>query len=262
MQDTALDILIWTIVGSLATIFVFIIFISYILNLYNRKTIEFSTQLQLRNLEKERELLKTRIDVQEETIQKISKELHDNVIQLLTLAKLNLNKLGNHHDSNMGVTKELLANAIGELSNISRSLSSEAIIDLGLLKTLEYEKDRVFQASGVNINIFADFNQSKLNPEEQLILYRITQESIRNAITHGKATLIEIRIENVNSPLQYEINDNGCGFDMALIQLKESNKHQGLRNIIKRALLLGATCNIDSVIGKGTKITIQKKLET
>lgn len=263
MHETIFEVLIWTILGSLATFLAFIFFIHYILRLFNKKSIEFNTQLKLKNLEKEKELLKTRIDVQEETIQKISKELHDNIIQILTLSKLNLSNLtaDSPISTKIEITRDLIGKAVNEIANISRSLSSEAIFDLGLLRSLELEKERLFIISNIQVDVNAIFDQSLSNAEEQLILYRIIQESIRNSIIHGKATSIRIDLSNPAGQLELVIADNGIGFNPDSVFSTRSNKHQGLKNIIKRATIINASCSIESEPGSGVTIKIKRPVK-
>ncbi|KYP14678.1 ATP-binding protein [Flavihumibacter sp. CACIAM 22H1] len=258
MYDKTSEIFIWTIIGSLTTIIAFIIFLNHILRLYNKKSIEFNTQLKLRSLEKEKELLKTRIDVQEETIQKISKELHDNVSQLLTLSKLNLSnqKFDSNIENKIRISKELISNAINELANISRTLSSETLNDLGLVRALEAEKERVYEINKTTINIHTKFDPIELSNEEQLILYRIFQEAISNSIIHGKASQIDVQLIYCMNSLSFSIRDNGKGFEIEESLHGTQNKHHGLKNIMKRAKLINAKCNIASTKGTGTVIEI------
>lgn len=261
-MQTTTEVLIWTILGSLLTLVAFILFINHVLTLFNKKSIEFDSQLRFTELEKEKEILKTQINVKEETIQKISKELHDNIIQLLTLSKLNLNntQIDDTLSKKFDVSKELITKAIGELTNLSRSLSSESIMEIGLLRTLELEKERVFQINGTHIKLDTDFDTSTSTPEEQLILYRIFQESLRNSITHGKSSEINITLSNNNNQLIFEISDNGIGFDTHKIKNDNNRIHQGISNIKNRVLLINATCKIISNKENGTKILIKRSL--
>ena len=265
MQDKSSEILIWTIVGSLATILSFIAFINHIISLYNKKSIEFNHQLQLRNFEKEKEILKTRIDVQEETIQKISKELHDNVNQILTLAKLNLNNVsGSIIDiEKLTLSRDLITNAINELSNLSNSLSSQMVKDLGLVRTLEIESSRIKTINNTQIIIENALEHNNINEEDQIILYRIFQEATRNSVVHGRAKNILIKIfQSSDYDLIFEIQDDGTGFNVneknATDQSKKINS-QGLKNMQRRASILNGEFVIESSFNHGTKITIRKK---
>ncbi len=264
MQENISEILIWTIFGSLITLLIFIFFLNYIIILYNKKNIEFNTQLQLRNLEKEKEILKTRIDVQEETIQKISKELHDNVNQILTLAKLNLNNISESIENRerLIISKELITNAINELSNLSNSLSSQMVKDMGLLKTIEIESTRIMTINKTKISLEYTLNNYEINKDDELILYRIFQEATRNAIVHGDANNIVIKLyQSPSYDFIFEIHDDGRGFNTNEINAtSQSNKinSQGLKNMQRRASILNGEFILESSLNYGTKVAIKK----
>ncbi len=263
-MDNSIEIIKWTLIGANATIIIFLIFIRHVLNLYNKKNNEFETELHLKALEKERSILSTRIEVHEETIQKISKELHDNVNQLLTLAKLNLNNIGKSSvesiNSKIEITKELITKTINELTNMSSSLSSQSIQDVGLLRTLEIESDRIMKINNTKIIIEYDLMSNSLNNEEQLILYRIFQESTRNSIIHGNARNILVTLsEDNNHYFNFTIKDDGSGFDSNKKSHENSSRiHHGLKNMVKRALIINAECKVESKINEGTTIKIIK----
>ena len=265
MQEDISVVLIWTILGSLATIIFFIFFINYIIILYNKKNIEFNTLIQLRNLEKEKELLKTRVEVQEETIQKISKELHDNVNQILTLAKLNLNNINSQIIDNTKLTlsRDLITNAINELSNLSNSLSSQMVKDIGLVRTIEIESARIMTINKTKIILENSLQISNISEDDQLTLYRIFQEATRNAILHGNAKNILITLyKSVDYEFIFEIQDDGKGFETGKNNASvESNKtnSQGLNNMRRRTSMINGEFYLESTINHGTKIIVKKQ---
>lgn len=263
-MSEATRIIIWTILGSLMTIIIFLGFIRHLLKLYIKKYNEFETALNLKTLEKEKSILSTRIDVQEETIQKISKELHDNVNQILTLAKLNLNNIffASKDQEAIDLTKELITNAINELSNMSSCLSSQSILDNGLLRTLEFEAERLGKISNTKIIVNRMISDNLIPYEEQLNLYRIFQEAIRNSIVHGNANEIVVSFFTCeNCTYNLEISDNGIGFD--LFEKKPNldlHKHQGIKNMKRRSSIINSKFLIQSSINSGTKINVIKPL--
>lgn len=265
MQENISVVLIWTIIGSLATIIFFIFFINYIIILYNKKNIEFNTLIQLRNLEKEKELLKTRVEVQEETIQKISKELHDNVNQILTLAKLNLNNISAQiiDNTKLILSRDLITNAINELSNLSNSLSSQMVKDIGLVRTIEIESARIMTINKTRIILENSLQISNISEEDQLTLYRIFQEATRNAILHGNAKNIIITLyKSADYDFIFEIQDDGNGFETnenkSDLESKKTNS-QGLNNMRRRTSMINGEFHLQSTINHGTKITIKKQ---
>jgi two-component system, NarL family, sensor kinase len=256
MEIPITTLLPWIISCTILILFIFSIFIFYVIRLYNSRQIEFSKNLKLSQIENEKKILSTRIEVYEETIQNISREIHDNVNQLLTLAKLNLNTIGLNSTDEMKINnaKDLITTAIGELTNISRSLSAEILNEIGLLRSIEIESERLNSVNLVDIETDLACDIPLLNPDLQLIIYRIFQESIRNSITHGKATRIKIAIYFANDNLFVSIKDNGKGFDYSKFFESENFVHQGLKNMKKRIELANGEMTIFSELDLGTEL--------
>src|SRR5207253_2048785 len=129
-------------------------------------------------------LLKTQIEVQEQTFQHISREIHDNINLSLTLAKLNLNTL-NWEDllqvkCAVKSSVETLGTAIVDLSNLSKSTSTDTIKNLGLLTSIQLEIERIRSTNKflINLNVFGD--PFYLDSEKELIMFRIIQEAFNN----------------------------------------------------------------------------------
>lgn len=259
MDSSAAAIMTLTVGSSIIILVAFSIFIFYIVKQYNKRQIEFSNNLLLNKIENEKKILSTRIEVYEETIQKISREIHDNVNQLLTLSKLNLNTLNSLETPNekISISIDLITAAIGELTNISRSLSSEILNEVGLFRSIEYESERLNKLNLIKIVPQISQDTSRINPELQLIIYRVFQEAIRNSIIHGKAQNILVNIEQVENTLILEISDDGTGFDYMQFKLSNNFKHQGLLNMRKRVELFDGEMSINSRIGKGTILTFK-----
>lgn len=260
MQSSTTTILIWSIAGSILVLLIFLAFIVYLIKVYTTKQNEFITTIKLNQIENEKKILSARIEVQEETMQKISQEIHDNVNQLLTLAKMNLNSTENipikDFNSKATISKELISTAITELTNISRTLNAGIILDYGIARSLEAEADRINQIEKVKINVNVSPHLPELTNEIQLIIYRIFQEATRNAIFHGNASEIFTTLCYFNGYINFAIIDNGCGFDINSQLTTEKIAHQGLSNIKKRVKLVNGDLKIKSERGKGTSINI------
>ena len=204
----------------------------------------------------ENEILKTQIKIQEATFQNISKEIHDNIGQKLSLAKLQLNTSG--YDKNK-FYKDLIHDAIqnisesiSDLRDLSRSMSSDFIANLGLIKALENEIGQVGKTGQYKFKFTLTGEPIYMDAEKELMLFRIVQESINNTIKHAHSTEIHILLHYTSMLLQIDIVDNGIGFDVSI-----SKEGQGLSNIKNRAILLNGEATITSAIGKGTQITIK-----
>lgn len=143
---------------------------------------------------------------------------------------------------------------------MSSSLSSQSIIDNGLIRTLEFEAERLQKISNIKIRVNQKMADNLIPSEEQLNLYRIFQEAIRNSIIHGKASEIFVNFFNDEKCIyNLEISDNGLGFEInEKKQNPEINKHQGLKNMVRRASTINAEFLIESSINNGTRINIIK----
>lgn len=265
MQPTTSTILLWTITGSIIILILFLIFIYYLIKIYNTKQLEFHSTIRLKQIENEKQILHARIEVQEETLQKISREIHDNVNQLLTLTKMHLNAItSTNSEENLSKTelsKELITSAINELTNISRTLNADIINDFGISKSLESEAERVSRIEQVKIDVQVDPDLPIIRQEIQLNIYRIFQEATRNAITHGKANHVSASLSHINGILHYSIKDNGIGFDTKKIINKGGHFHHGLNNIKKRVVLSKGELQIISHHNIGTNLIIKIPME-
>lgn len=246
-----------SIVISSFVLSIFCFFIFRILKLYNKKQIEYRNGLDVLRLEKEATELITRIETQEQTFQLIGREIHDNINQVLTLAKLTLassvNVVNDETQLVFNQASTLIVEAISGLTAISISLNSELIMEIGLIEILKRESSRL-KKIGNEIDLNIDENIEELNPTAQLLIFRISQETIRNAITHGKAKNIYLTIRKENQTVYLKIADNGAGFNVA--DIKEKKLSQGLKNIKNRIEMSKGDFSIYSSSNTGTIIEI------
>ena len=232
-------------------------FITYIVYRYQQKQNAYYKDLEELKISHENELLKTRLEIQEQTFENISREIHDNIGQKLTLAKLHLNTL-DFRDTNKAVTKandsvELISEAINDLSDISRSMSSEIVMENGLVKALEFETTQLQKSGLYKIRLVVRGNIMFIDEKRELILFRIVQEALNNIIKHAAANSIDIQLRYDTETLTLDIGDNGKGFNCD----QNTKQGTGLINMKKRAILLNGKCSIQSAPGSGTNVIIE-----
>ena len=223
-------------------------------------------QRQTKNkLEKQRlrfehqsELLNTRLEVQEQSMTLLSEELHDNIGQLLGLTKMYISSFKKKLEAPEDVamvkrTEDLVSKIIGDVRHISHSLNSDLIRKEGLVQMLERDIDHIRDSSGLSCSLQVDGSPYSFTPEQDLLLYRIIQESLQNVLKHADATELSVTALYTSKELSIKITDNGKGFDTA-----EAEKSQslGMRNIANRAALLKASLHITSQPGAGSTIEI------
>jgi two-component system NarL family sensor kinase len=206
----------------------------------------------------EKQLLQSRLEIQEQTFNRIGEEIHDNVGQVLSLAKVQINIM-NESDSMsremLGEVKENIGRAMSDLRDIARSLSSERIRSLSIYAAVSAETERINKTGIVRAVLSAEGTERQVDEQKKLILLRIIQESLQNSIKHANASEIRMNFTYQPDKLVVAIADNGKGFDTeAAIK---TNTGLGLLNIKTRAALIGGDSSIESVLREGTKILIR-----
>lgn len=204
-------------------------------------------------------LLQTQIEIQEQTLKTISQEIHDNIGQVLSLAKLNLNTFeGIESDTNqtkINDTKNLVSKAINDLRDLSRSLHGDKIAELGLQQSVENEL-RILQNTGQFATHFkVTGNPAKMEPQKEMVLFRILQEGLNNAVKHSKAKNITVQMDYQPEQFCLTITDDGIGFDKAALSAAKTGI--GLTSMTNRAALIGGTFTIDAVLNNNTTICVR-----
>ncbi|MEO8403118.1 MAG: ATP-binding protein [Chitinophagaceae bacterium] len=208
----------------------------------------------------EKNILESRVEIHETTVQNISREIHDNISLSLTLAKLHLNTFHweNKEKATLQVNAaiEILSKSILNLSDISRSLNSDIINTQGLLTALEDEIDRIRRTGLFLIDFRVTGEPIYLNTQKELIIFRIIQESFNNIIKHSNATRARLTLHFTSTHLQIGVNDNGNGFVMSKKDIYPVKKGAGLKNIEARTAMIGGEMQIKSILKQGTSIRL------
>ncbi|OQP51280.1 hypothetical protein A4H97_27255 [Niastella yeongjuensis] len=253
------NIVVFIIVTTLF-ILILIAFIVFILFLYQRRHISYKKGLEILKSDFEKTLLTTQLEIQEQTFQSISREIHDNIGLSLTLAKLNLNTIDwndvNHSREKVSGSINFISRAIEDLSYISKALHTGFIEENGLLKALELELNKIQKLDIYKIQYDVTGSPVYMQTQKELVVFRIMQEVLNNCIKHAQATEIAVRLNYQHTAVDIEINDNGKGF-ISQSAPAYKGKGTGLMNIIKRAAYINGTCQINSVPGKGTSVQMK-----
>lgn len=206
-------------------------------------------------------LLQSKIEIQEQTLNHISKELHANFSHLVSLININLSEiLPNSTDQTKGnilETKALTKQLMSDLKSLSASLNTEHIMKIGLVKALEQELHRLHNTRRFKTTIVKKGEEFNFSAERETILLRLCQEALNNILKHAKATSIVIALEYKTDYMELSITDDGMGFDLDEIQQMSIEKQStGFTNMEKRAALIGGSLRVSSTIGQGTKVII------
>jgi signal transduction histidine kinase len=250
------------IIGGTMAFLVLAGFVIFFLVMYlNRKRKHYIEKEKMRSAYQE-ELLRTQLEIQEQTLKTISEEIHDNIGQALSLAKLKLNTLKYDQPDllveKINDSRDLVSKAIRDLRDLSRSLNTDSIASMGLVRAIEQELE-IFRKSGFQTTLYTEGEIRKMEPQQELILFRIVQESLNNIIKHAEAKTIRVTALYTATELDLQVEDDGKGAEPAELDMEgNSYKSLGLRNMNNRARMIGGSFAIHSVPGNGTiiKLTI------
>ena len=204
-------------------------------------------------------LLQSQLEVQEQTMQTIGADLHDNIGQLLSLTSLTLNSVqlddAAKAQQKINAAIDLTGRSIKEMRLLGKLLQGEQLIGMGLEEAIKYEINWVEKSGKYEVNYTREEEMPAANnPDKDLIIFRILQEVLNNILKHALATMINIRLEYLEGKVHLQVADNGTGFNMD--ELPENQKGMGLQNIRKRAGIIGGEVAIKSSPGEGTCIDI------
>jgi signal transduction histidine kinase len=230
--------------------------ISLLVYKYNQNEISHNLDLKSIKISHENELLQTKLLIQEQTFQNISREIHDNVGQKLSFAKLQLNSIvipENKHDADLlSDSINIITHSLDDLRDLSKSLNADYIQNNGLILALENQIFQLGKSGKHQMKLKVTGESQFLDADKELILFRIVQEALNNIIKHADAMEISINLHYSKVDLVLKIADNGIGFDM-----QEKKDGQGLINIKRRTEHLKGDFNIESIRSQGTVITIK-----
>ncbi len=205
------------------------------------------------------ELYRAQSEIQEQTSLEIARELHDNVGQNLSLAKLSLSTLDldNKDEANASLTEitDIIDIALYNLRLLTRCMNTDVVRKGGLIKSINMQVDLIQRGGKFNARLGVTGEPKVLPDTKEVFLFRIVQEAINNIIRHSKATEICISLDYSKNFLILEVQDNGSGF---ILDEKISGPElvSGLYNMQRRAKIIEAEFEINSQVGKGTCIKV------
>jgi two-component system, NarL family, sensor kinase len=244
------ELVILLIVSTTIIILILTLISMVLLYANQRRKMLFQQNIATLKSQYEKDLLNTQLEIQEQTLENISREIHDNIGLSLTLAKLNLTTLSKEPQASpsekIAESTELISQAISDLSTISHGLNSDVIRTNGLIKALEEETGRIRKISKVNAMVIASGHTVFLRDQQELLLFRICQEALNNVLKYASAKQAIVRLHYERTELSLTISDDGGGFSDGTA----SRNGSGILNMRARAQLLGGTfCVSSSTLG-------------
>jgi signal transduction histidine kinase len=204
-----------------------------------------------------RRALHRAVEVQEDERKRLARELHDEIGQALTSILIQLKTVQDEKDVNEIINRidnlrQLTSETIEELRRLAMDLRPTALDNLGIAAALRWHTRQCAERAGVDIHFSEPDYFERLPSHIELILYRVAQEGLNNAIRHGKASRIELGLEIDETTVRLTISDNGKGF-----QKNERYSGLGLVGIRERVELLEGHFTLDSSPGTGTCLLIE-----
>jgi signal transduction histidine kinase len=217
----------------------------------------------LRNSKGERKVTTTAII---EERQRISRELHDRVLQILSSIKLRagtcLNELLADSTSLQRELREIekeVDTATVEIRNILTETQARSELKAGSLERRLRAELEIFRArTGFNLDFQCSVNARDLPYEVERELYFTLREGVLNAVRHARASRLTLSLSKDGTSCIARLSDNGVGFDMASV---EGGNHYGLRSMRERMKRVGGELTFESAPGAGTQLTLRIPLE-
>lgn len=198
--------------------------------------------------EYDKTVLSVEKEIREQTLVHVGQELHDNIGQLLSLIKLTLR----HADEQrVAEAKNLVQETIKEVRSLSKAISLDWVRETDLKGFISTELQKISSLEFCETELHDTVGEILLDENAKLVLIRIIQECLNNAIKHASPSLVYIKLEELEGTIAISIEDDGIGFDVS-----QSSTGQGVRNLHTRMATIGGSVRITSVSDKGTKIQL------
>jgi two-component system, NarL family, sensor histidine kinase UhpB len=202
----------------------------------------------LGRLEQERrESGRRALAAQEHERRRVARELHDEVGQILTGVMLELAELPEARDA--------VRHALEEVRRIARELRPEVLDDLGLQSALRSLCTTAAAHPGLRVERRLELGDADLDPDVELVVYRIAQESLTNVLRHAEASEVLVALATVDGGLRLVVRDDGRGLPPDI-----GAGGEGITGMRERALLIGGRLTVTALRGGGTEVRLDVPL--
>lgn len=246
---------------------------SIVRNITGRKRIEQEQLNLLKDVKQSREALRALeahiMQVSEEERRALATELHDRVGQNLTGLNLNLNIISNQLrigdqiavQSRLEDSIELVEETSRLVRNVLADLRPPMLDDYGLFSALRWYCEKYSQRTNIKITLKGEECEPRLPAQVELILFRIVQEALNNITKHAQADQVVIDLTSNTESVYLCIQDDGIGFDQAILTTSSREPHLGLLNMQERAHSIGGSLTVTTTPGQGTQILVELQRE-
>jgi signal transduction histidine kinase len=210
------------------------------------------------------DLLRRSVTAQEEERRRLARELHDEIGQMLAGLATGLRGVQQSLSGDPGRARLQLRQlegmtvmAIGELSHLVADLRPSLLDDMGLHAALSWYVDEINRRGCVEVDLVIEGIRRRLPAQVEIVLFRVTQESLANVLRHAGATHVTVRLTYGDESTRLSVSDDGVGFKPARVLEEEGRSGWGLAGIRERINLAGGECRIHSAPGMGTTVTVE-----
>lgn len=255
LHDIAFGIVIGLIFVSLVVLFCVLL-----VKLYINKIKNYTQQLYQKDLDFQKAINTAMVETQEQVLNNISQDLHDDAGQQLTYINFQLENLKLDYpdlDKVFGPISQSVGHLSQSIRSISHSLNNQLLLQQDIVKAIATEVERLQKnpKTQLKLTVIQDIKK-ELSANEKIVIYRIFQEITNNCFKHAKATQIDIQIKTYPA-FVLRVGDNGKGFDYPGV--KEGKRTLGLQNMEQRAHIIHYNLDVASKINEGTVITLSEK---
>jgi two-component system NarL family sensor kinase len=228
---------------------------------YQKRMLQEQLKRQLMEADFQQKMLQAALDSQENERRRLAGDLHDSIGAMLSTIRVGLSTMVRKDDvaaESIVQTKQMLDDTIESVRSISRDLMPSTLEKFGLTQAIKEMCEKISSTTKLPIAFQEDGTAVPLEKNKEVMLFRVTQELLNNALKHSQATAMSV-ITHWNHDLLITVEDNGIGFDPSLYRdTKGNSKGLGLFNIENRARLLAASVLYDKPVDhSGTRVTLR-----
>jgi two-component system, NarL family, sensor kinase len=234
--------------GGIFFAFLMSAFVIAMVFIHRQRQVQNRQKLDHLKSEYEKTILNIENEIQQETLTHIGRELHDNIGQLLSLAKLNLNS---NKPEKQAEGKAYINQIIKEVRDLSKTLNLDWVESVTLDGFIQQQLQKIEATGFCQTSFEPDQSFFELGKDQKLVLIRVIQECLNNAIKHAQPDKLTIQFSNNGTFKEIHIIDNGLGFDT-----NQKSAGSGMFNLTKRMETIGGKFKLTSTVRKGTHITL------
>ncbi len=226
------------VITAIASILVMVCAVVIYILIFQKNVYKGQILKQQQEIEHQKKMLKAALEAQENEMRRFAKELHDNIGMMLMTLRI---KIMDHPDDPIQELRMLVDETHEAIKKISWHLMPSTLDTFGLFQSIREMCQKRSAKLDVAITCLEAGKHQSLDKDQELLIYRIVQETVNNALRHAHPTHIEVNLQWNERSLALQVKDDGVGFDFPATNNKIDGRHGlGLYNLENRVNLLNA----------------------